>query len=235
MIMARLQLLILIIFPFKQGLGKCSLLFITSYTYYNTVGQSCLQPESQPYVEFNDDYDEDGGDNGEDSGEDSGVPSLPGGTQAIVTTYQFHCCGNITSWRAYKLPGNVSVVFQVWRPLSDGCYSLVGWTNCTRGGLLNFQSYEFNDNLVGVDLEPSDVISFQPGDVVGYLTLGVSDNDEAGIQLNNTYDQDIIWYSNEFTSLRPGRQCLHSDDKVLSAFTNAVPVISVGFCKYFSE
>ena len=70
--------------------------------------------------------------------EDINGPILPSGTQAIVTSYQFNCCGDISAWEAAVFPngganharGAYNINFQVWRPSptveTDGCYSLVG-------------------------------------------------------------------------------------------------------------
>ena len=57
--------------------------------------------------------------------------------QAIIYTYRFNCCGNITEWGADIYPGErnmeqYALDFQVWRPspvnnsTGNRCYSLVG-------------------------------------------------------------------------------------------------------------
>ena len=56
--------------------------------------------------------------------------------QAIVPSYRFVCCGNITEWGVDVQPGGgkdlmtYTFDFQVWRPSptvsTTGCYSLVG-------------------------------------------------------------------------------------------------------------
>ena len=53
--------------------------------------------------------------------------------QAIIPSYKFNCCGNITEWGVDLNPmenqARFSFDFQVWRPSptlnADGCYSLV--------------------------------------------------------------------------------------------------------------
>ena len=70
------------------------------------------------------------------------------GVQAIITTYQFHCCGN--AWQTFVEPGgqaregDYDITFQVWRPSptvnSDGCYGLVGENAFTRISSPNYDS-----------------------------------------------------------------------------------------------
>ena len=97
---------------------------------------------------------------------------LPSHSQAIITTYQFGCCGSITAWLTHVQPGGgkckngaYDIFFQLWRPSStmqdSGCYSLVGENR--------FTSIFFgDDDLVSETPQPSNIISVQPGDVVGY-------------------------------------------------------------------
>ena len=106
-----------------------------------------------------------------------GAFGLPTGSQAIVTSYQFHCCGEILEWGARVQPGAgayangvYTVHFQVWRPSptscggsGDGnCYSLVG-ENRFPGVTLEAS------RLVSETPQPTNVVSVRPGDVLGYF------------------------------------------------------------------
>ena len=173
-------------------------------------------------------------------------PRLPSGSQAIVTSYQFGCCGNIIAWQTYVQPGGgrhrngaYDIFFQVWRPSptvqDDGCYSLVGENR--------FTSIFLGDGgLVSETPEPSNIISVQPEDVVGYYTFSRSEPNNSrqeGIQLNTSYSSDTVWYyANSDTNPLPigtsdcplpiGRET----DRILTSSTNAGPVLSVSFfCK----
>ena len=177
---------------------------------------------------------------------DIGAPRLPSRTQAIITSYKFRCCGNITSWQTYVEPGgNVhqgayDITFQVWRPSStvqeNGCYSMVGENRYTRISL--------NDGLVSVTPEPSNILSVQTGDVVGYLAVsrkGMND----GIQLDDIDDGDddeddnqsvdTVWYDTvtESNLLKAGvHNCVGTETgRILRSSTNAAPVLSVSVCK----
>ena len=109
----------------------------------------------------------------EDLGTQAG--GLPSGSQAIVTSYQFQCCGRVTRWQTYVAPsggpmenlnGVYDITFQVWRPgpavESDGCYSLVGEDMYENVMLEQSQ-------LVNRTVDSSTVISVQPGGCGGVL------------------------------------------------------------------
>ena len=197
-----------------------------------TVGstQDCLQAAGGEQLPFRD---------------DNSSPCLPSGSQAIITTYQFGCCGNITAWQTYVQPGGdghrdgeYDILFQVWKPSSaaqdNGCYSLVGENRFT-SILLS------GGGLVSETPEPSNVISVQPGDVVGYYTFSrnyLDNRKEEGIQLDTGYTTDIVWYLAEFDTnsitlgatncpLPVGDQ----SDRVLTS--NARPVLSVSLSKFY--
>ena len=175
-------------------------------------------------------------------------PRLPSGSQAIITTYQFGCCGDITAWQTYVQPGGgkhrdgvYDIFFQVWRPSptvqDNGCYSLVGENRFTSIHL-------GDDGLVSKTPKPSNIISVQPGDVVGYYTFSRDDPDNSGsqgIQLDTDYTDDIVWYLADFT---PDSITLEATncplpvgdgpDRILTSSTNAGPVLSASISKLLS-
>ena len=119
---------------------------------------------------------------------------------------------------------------------SDECYGLVGenvFTRITLGG----------GGLVSETPEPTNRITVQPGDVVGYFTFSRSnpqDRDGEGIQLDTNFRDEAVWYH---TSTDPimGRgdpavcpfPVGSQSDRILRSSTNAGPVFSVGVCKYY--
>ena len=180
---------------------------------------------------------------GDLSGRDGSVrfPSL---TQAIVTSYKFQCCGDITAWQTYVQPsggnhrdGVYSIFFQVWRPSpsvdSDGCYNMVG-----EDRYADIQLIQGQDGLVNRTLNSSSFISVQPGDVLGYFTI--LDNDEdGGIQHDPEFSTESVWYhtnTEQSPLISRGMSCPFpvgedADTRVLTTFSSFGPVFSVDIGK----
>ena len=171
--------------------------------------------------------------------DDNASPSLPSGTHAIVTSYKFGCCGNITAWQTYVQPGGnkhqhaYNITFEVWRPSpsvqDNGCYIMVGANRFTSISLLR-------DGLVSETLKPSNILTVQPGDVVGYFTLSKLGKKD-GIQLDNNQNIDSVWYHTSPNSeLNIGaHNCPFpvgtETDGIMMSSTNAAPILSVSICK----
>ena len=165
------------------------------------------------------------------------------GVQAIITSYKFHCCGNVTAWQTYVEPGGdmhdeeYDITFQVWRPSptvnSDGCYGQVGenvFTSISLGG----------GGLVSETPEPTNRITAQPGDVVGFFVVSRKGGGNQGIQINTSFTGESVWYhrntkSNPLMTRGPVSVCPHpvgsQADRVLKSSTNAAPMLSVDICK----
>ena len=192
--------------------------------------QDCLQAAREAQLPFRD---------------DNGSPRLPSGSQAIITSYKFGCCGNITAWQTYVQPGGgghrngeYDIFFQVWRPSptvqDNGCYSLVGENRFTG---ITFDK----DDPVSETPEPSNIISVRPGDVVGYYTFSRDDPDNMGsqgIQLETDYTDDIVWYLADFDTDSITLEATNcplpvgdGPDSILTSLTNAGPVLSVSISK----
>ena len=192
--------------------------------------QDCLQAAGKTPLPFRD---------------ENGSPRLPSGSQAIITSFQFGCCGDITAWQTYVRPKRrrhrnraYDIFFQVWRPSptvqDNGCYSLVGenrFTSITFG----------NNDPVSETPEPSNIISVQPGDVLGYYTFSRDDEDNIGsqgIQLDTDYTNDTVWYLSDFdTNLitMGSSNCPlpvgEGPDSILTSSISAGPVLSVSISK----
>ena len=166
-------------------------------------------------------------------------PSL---TQAIVTSYEFQCCGDITAWQTYVEPsggnhrdGEYSIIFQVWRPSPsvdiDGCYDIVGDDRYT-----DIQLIQGEDGLVNRTLDPSSFISVQPGDVLGYYTY--LDDENGGIQHDPNFDTESVWYhthTDDDPLMSRGMSCPfpvgEGTDRVLTTFSSLGPVFSIDIGK----
>ena len=167
-----------------------------------------------------------------------GDPRLPTGSQAIVTSYQFHCCGEILEWGARVQPGGdghrigvYTVHFQVWRPSptscggsGDGnCYSLVG-ENRFPGLTLEAA------RLVRETPQPTNVISVRPRDALGYFVSSTINGNNEGIQLDPDFTNDVVYYADFDAPLTMGTASV-GPGGVLSLSTSLAPVVSVGISK----
>ena len=121
--------------------------------------------------------------------------------QAIIPSYQFTCCGEITAWGAEVVPGGgmddreYTIDFQVWRPsptvgqMGGGVYSLVGNNRFTSISLYN----GIAETLLP---SPSNYIQFQPGDVLGFYVEEARD-DYRGVAVLTieSYTRELVWYA----------------------------------------
>ena len=93
------------------------------------------------------------------------------------------------------------------------------------------------NGLVSETPQPSNILTVQPGDVVGYFTLSRKGK-RGGIQLDTRHTIDGVWYhtSTKRDPLIHGRHDCpfpvgSSTGRNLRSFTNAAPVLSVSVCK----
>ena len=192
---------------------------------YSESAQDCLLTAEEKFTPLRYDYD---------------YPRLPSGTQAIITSYKFLCCGNVTAWKTYvhsasgMYQGAYNINFQVWRPgpklHENGCYIIVGeniFTSISLG----------SDGLVIETPEPSNILTVQPGDVVGYYSLS-REGKQDGIQLDESQSVDSVWYhinTDNEPLVRGEPNCPipvgTEANRILKSFTNAGPFVSVDMCK----
>ena len=132
--------------------------------------------------------------------------------------------------------GAYTIHFQVWRPSptvgSDGagCYSLVGENRFTGITLIN--------RAVSETPEPTNIISVQPGDVVGYYAMS-NRGDDDGIQMNSADDSITIYYNEDNggnpISLGPDScQVRAGDGGLLTSSTSAAPQLSIDISKEYA-
>ena len=162
--------------------------------------------------------------------------------QAIIPSYNFNCCGNITEWAVDVHPGGrgandrYNLDLQVWRPsptvndsLGTGQYSLVGNNSFTSISLRNL--------VARVTPSPQDYIQFQPGDVLGFYVEEARESDDGVVVLTNpsSFTSEIVWYASIDQAMAPllNRYCPISVgvNGVLNTLTQAAPVISLATCK----
>ena len=166
--------------------------------------------------------------------------------QAIVHTYKFNSCGNITEWGADVFQNDqnrYALDFQVWRPsptvddsTGTGCYSLVGNNR--------FTSISLSGGVAIVTPSPQDYIPYQSGDVLGFyvesasriLTPTRSDNGVV-IQITGSFTRETIWYASIAPTVATSRDldCPYTVGTlgVLNSNTRAAPVISIATSKLY--
>ena len=160
--------------------------------------------------------------------------------QAIIPTYQFNCCGNITEWGLDVFDnGSFTLDLQVWRPsptvnhsTGTGCYSLVGNNR--------FSAISLNGGVAVVTPSPQDYIKFQSGDVLGFYVEGAKSSSygDPGVVILTSpswYASESVWFA-RITGTEKTSQtgdCPYSvgSNGVLNTVTRAAPVISISISK----
>ena len=163
--------------------------------------------------------------------------------QAIITTYKFNCCGNVTEWGLDVFEDNIlyTLDLQVWRPsptvddsTGTGCYSLVGNNR--------FTSISLSSGVAKVTPSAQDYVQFQSGDVLGFYVEEATSSiySPPGVVLRTSpsyLTSEIVWFASighTETTTSQNRDCPYSvgSNGVLNTLTQAAPVISVSISKY---
>ena len=196
-----------------------------------TAQDSCLQTNSVNGLPFFQGYHEDG----------AGLPErrIHHQNQAIVSSYKFNCCGNITAWGVDLNPdtegGTFDFIFQVWRPSPSvnitGCYSLVD------DFISSSISITPSEPVARVVPSPQDQLQFEPGDVLGFYVERhggeSSDNDGVVVLIDSSHSSELIWHGSvDIMAVQPSQSqgsCPYpvGTNGVLNSLTHAAPVISV--------
>ena len=166
------------------------------------------------------------------------------GTQAIVPTYAFNCCANITRWQTYVQPGGgghrngvYSIYFQVWRPSAS-----------VNGCVIKVEENHFNnvvldgDGQINEEVSPINYISVQPGDIVGFYIISANGRDD-GVQLDESpeYSDNQVWYERGENLIQPLLDLPSNyilGDKSMGQLTmsvQAAPMLMVTLCKFAIE
>ena len=154
--------------------------------------------------------------------------------QAIIPSYEFTCCGNITGWGVDVQNGGggddmlYTLDFQVWRPsptvddsTGAGQYSLVGNNRFTSISLAN--------NLAVVSPSVSqDQVQFSPGDVLGFYVEDARDDDRGvNVLTTSSYASERVWYASVTTLNTMGSPVSVGSSGVLNTELRGAPVISI--------
>ena len=175
-------------------------------------------------------------------GSDLRSDTIPELHQAIIPSYRFTCCGNITEWGVDVHPGGFghdriyTLDLQVWRPSptvqTTGCYSLVGNNRFTSISLAN--------QVAIVTPLSRSRIEFQPGDVLGFMLENIDGSDGGVVLLSDSleqvdggYETEEIWYADFSNPVFNNNECQLAvgTGRLLNTRTNAAPVISISYSK----
>ncbi len=163
--------------------------------------------------------------------------------QAIIPSYEFNCCGNITKWGVDLNPDRdeadktFNFILQVWRPSptqKTECYSLVNDHSITS---TNIGSNSQTGRVAKVTTLPHNQLQFEPGDVLGFYVeshgSGSSpggDDDNGVVVLNNgSHTSELVWHGRITARTSQSGSCPYpiGTSGVLSTPTHAAPVISI--------
>ena len=170
--------------------------------------------------------------------------TIPELHQAIIPSYRFTCCGNITEWGVDVDPaggrndGFYNLDLQVWRPSptvqTTGCYSLVG--------INRFTSVSLANQVAVVTLLPQEQIEFQSGDVLGF-NLENTDGDIGGVVLlmdssnqeDGGYETEEVWYADFSNPIFNNGECQlvvgSQPGRTLNTLVSAASIMAVSYGK----
>ena len=152
--------------------------------------------------------------------------------QAIIPSYRFTCCGQITAWGVDVEPGGgmddeqYTLNFQVWRPsptvgdqMDNGDYSLVGNNR--------FTSISLSGNVAEVTPSSQDRIPFQSGDVLGFYVEEARNNDGGvAVLTTDSYTNELVWYASTSQTVSGCPISVGSSGE-LNTMLRGAPVISI--------
>ena len=159
--------------------------------------------------------------------------SVPAKHQAVIPSYEFQCCGNITVWGVdidYHGNADITLDLQIWRPsptipddstLKTGHYSLVGNNR--------FSTISQSAGIVMVTPSPHEQIMFRPGDVVGFWIEEPKDKDnDKGLVVvtTSTFTSEVVWHASVAPSDDSGCTKSLGSSGHLNTLVRGAPVIS---------
>ena len=161
--------------------------------------------------------------------------------QAIIPSYQFYCCGNVTEWRVDVHPVGHSerqwistLNLQIWRPSpTEETDTLLGTGYYTLAGNERISPVSLTAGKVLVTPTPGKYAQFRPRDVLGFYMENVIDNNRGVVLLSSaTFTSEVVWYAS--VASQEG-SCLNTysigSSGDLNTLTRAAPVISMSTSK----
>ena len=149
--------------------------------------------------------------------------------QAIIKSYEFHCCGVLSGWAAYVQPGGgghdkgYNITFQIWRPIGGNSYAKIGENS--------FPLVQVSDSRIEEELSSNKQLHFQLGDVLGYYLEQGALGNNGGVLCDELFTQEELWYSVGHSKLRNENRLDIGTGGDLSLSTTLGPIISVSLSK----
>ena len=119
--------------------------------------------------------------------------------------------------------GVYNITFQIWRPTGGNSYVKIGENSFSRVQLNEGSGGEISEEVQS----SSEQLHFQPGDVLGYYLDQNSRDPNGGIQFDESFTQEELWYTTWNSDLRNECRLDISSGGDLSLSTTLGPIISV--------
>ena len=165
---------------------------------------------------------------------DKGVTRIRLHHQAIIPSYEFTCCGNVTAWGVDVQQGGggdnrlYTLDLQVWRPSPTTVDSSTGSGQYILVGNNRFTSISLMNDLAQVSVMPQNQVQFQGGDVLGfYVEEARDDNRGVNVVTTTSYTSETVWYASVATLNSVGYSLSAGSSGVLNTELRGAPVISI--------
>ena len=165
---------------------------------------------------------------------DKGVTRIRLHHQAIIPSYEFTCCGNVTAWGVDVQQGGggdnrmYTLNLQVWRPSPTTVDSSTGSGQYILVGNNRFTSISLMNDLAQVSVMPQNQVQFQGGDVLGfYVEEARDDNRGVNVVTTTSYTSETVWYASVATLNSVGYSLSAGSSGVLNTELRGAPVISI--------
>ena len=164
----------------------------------------------------------------------NGVARITLHHQAIIPSYEFTCCGNVTEWgvdveqRGGKDNRMYTLDLQVWRPSSTTVDDSTGSGQYILVGNNRFTSISLSNNVAQVTPSPRDQIQFRSGDVLGFFVEEARD-DNRGVNVITTaeFTSETVWYASVATLHVIGCPVSAGSSGALNTQFRGAPVVSI--------
>ena len=167
-----------------------------------------------------------------------GEGQIPLYHQAIISSYQFQCCGNLTEWRVDLHPGSsadngrYTLNLQVWRPSPtvDNSYNLVGNNRFPALPLSN-------GGALVISPSPAVQIAFRSGDVVGVHIESARATDRGLVVLTTaSFSREAVWLASAASQTVGGCSVsVGSNGGQLNTLLRGAPIITADACEFVSH
>ena len=154
--------------------------------------------------------------------------------QAIIPSYEFRCCGNVTEWGVDVQPGGnadnglYTLNLQVWRPSPTTVDSSTGSGQYILVGNNRFTSISLSGDVAEVTPSPRDQIQFRSGDVLGfYVEEAINNNRGVNVVTTKSFTSETVWHASVATLQIIGCPISAGSSGILNTQFQGAPVVSI--------